>query len=304
MADEPLAVKQPARVDERAVQAALRRLARSDAPPWLHGEVARRMAQRLQVIRSEPASVIDWWSFTGASEDVLEAAYPRAMQTRVEPTELLLRKHSTQRRLRWWPTAHWARSAPAAALEAGVAPASAQLVWANMMLHASGRPEDDIARWHRALSVGGFLMFSCFGPDTVKELRALYGRLGWGAAGPEFVDMHDLGDMLLHAGFADPVMDQEIVTLTWEQPERALAELRSLGANVSPRRFQAMRTPRWRDRLLRELATLGKGGSGCAMSFEIVYGHAFKTMPRVAAGGETTVSVDDMRAMARLRKRG
>ena len=64
-------------------------------------------------------------------------------------------------------------------------------------------------RWQRALAVDGFVMFSCLGPGTLRELRALYARLGWRAPAQDFIDMHDLGDMLVHAGFADPVMDQE-----------------------------------------------------------------------------------------------
>ena len=100
-------------------------------------------------------------------------------------------------------------------------------------------------------------MFSTFGPDTLAELRALYRELGWAAPAQAFVDMHDLGDMLVHAGFADPVMDQEHLTLHWPGPRELLAELRSLGGNLNPARHRGLRTPRWRSRLeaaLRERA--------------------------------------------------
>ena len=56
---------------------------------------------------------------------------------------------------------------------------SAQLVWANMMLHAARDPAALVARWQRALAVDGFLMFSCLGPDTLRELRAAYAAMGW-----------------------------------------------------------------------------------------------------------------------------
>src|SRR5258706_15503839 len=107
-------------------------------------------------------------------------------------------------------------------------------------------------RWQKALSADGFVMFSCFGPDTLRELRWLYRRLGWPAPTIAFVDMHDLGDMLVHAGFADPVMDQELLSLTWAHPKALLDELHGLGGNASPDRFAGLRTPRWKQGLERE----------------------------------------------------
>ena len=77
-------------------------------------------------------------------------------------------------------------------------------------------------------------MFSCLGPDTLRELRGLYRALGWPPPAHDFTDMHDWGDMLVHAGFAEPVMDMERITLTWETPQRLLEELRELGANLHP----------------------------------------------------------------------
>ncbi len=112
--------------------------------------------------------------------------------------------------------------------------------------------------------------------------------------------MHDLGDMLVQAGFADPVMDQETLTLRWRSAAALLAELRTLGANAAPDRFDGLRTPRWRARLERALESLADADGTIGMSFEVAYGHAFKAAPRVRGGGEaTTVSLDDMRAMVR-----
>ena len=126
---------------------------------------------------------------------------------------------------------------------------SAELLWANMMLQWVADPPSAFARWHRALVVDGFVMFSCVGPDTLRELREVYAELGLGPATPAFVDMHDLGDMLVHAGFADPVMDMERLTLTWDTPAALLAELRSLGRNTHAARHAGLRTPRWKSAL-------------------------------------------------------
>ena len=113
--------------------------------------------------------------------------------------------------------------------------------------------------------------------------------------------VHDLGDMLVQAGFADPVMDQEILSLSWDSPQAFLRELRSLGANASPDRFPGLRTPRWRERLLAELARLAAPDGRIHMPFEVAYGHAFKAVPRAPLSAETTVSLDDMRAMVRTK---
>ncbi|HZE92553.1 MAG TPA: biotin synthase, partial [Rhizobacter sp.] len=117
----------------------------------------------------------------------------------------------------------------------------------------------------------------------------------------DFVDMHDIGDMLVHAGFADPVMDQETLTLSWPSPQALLAELRSLGGNASPDRFAGLRTPRWRERLLSELASLAQADGRIQLRFEIAYGHAFKVAPRTSKSTQTSVSLDQMRALVRTR---
>ncbi len=149
----------------------------------------------------------------------------------------------------------WWRRMTAPALHQGPLPQGAvQMLWANMALHMSPQPQVLIGQWHRALAPEGFLMFSCLGPDTLRELRTLYRALGWPPSGHDFTDMHDWGDMLVHAGFAEPVMDMERITLTWETPARLLDELRELGANLHPARFAALRGRRWRERLDAELA--------------------------------------------------
>ncbi|MEO8155866.1 MAG: biotin synthase [Rhizobacter sp.] len=288
-------------LDVMSVRACLRRLARVDQAPWLHGEVANRMAERLSIVLVKPKAVLDWWGFSGAGEALLTKAYPDAARFIVEPTEPLRERSRQTSKAPWWSARRWRGPAPQVIAPDDVAAASVQLVWANMMLHASVDPTALFARWHRALAVDGFVMFSCLGPGTLRELHALYQRMGWPPAMADFVDMHDLGDMLVQAGFADPVMDQEVLTLSWDSPEALLRELRSLGANASPDRFVGLRTPRWRERLLAELHAMAGADGRIRMQFEVAYGHAFKAKPRVPLSAETTVSLDDMRAMVRTK---
>jgi malonyl-CoA O-methyltransferase len=302
----PLSMNEPSasttrHLDVMSVRACLRRLAQADEAPWLHAEVARRMAERLDIIRAKPDAVLDWWAFGGTGTALLSKAYPAARRVIVEPTEALRIRSRQAAEAPWWSARRWRVPAFQVMAPDDVPPASVRLVWANMMLHASVDPAALIARWHRALAVDGFVMFSCLGPGTLRELRSLYQRMGWPPAMAEFVDMHDLGDMLVRAGFADPVMDQEILTLSWDSPQALLRELRSLGANASPDRYAGLRTPRWRERLLTELRAMTAPDGRIHLQFEVAYGHAFKAAARVPLSAETTVSLDDMRAMVRTK---
>jgi malonyl-CoA O-methyltransferase len=285
------------------VRTALGRLARAEQPPWLHTEIARRMAERLAIVRLQPTTLVDWWGFGGASDDLLAQAYPDAQRIVVEPTEALRERSRNANRSPWWTLRRWNRAEPQVVGPDEVADGGAQLVWANMMLHAARDPAALVVRWQRALAVDGFAMFSCLGPDTLRELRDLYQRLGWPSPMADLVDMHDIGDMMVQAGFADPVMDQETLTLSWPTPQALLAELRTLGANASPDRFKGLRTPRWKERLLQALGSLAGPDGRISLRFEVAYGHAFKAPPRLAVKAETTISLDDMRTMVRDRNR-
>jgi malonyl-CoA O-methyltransferase len=275
-------------IDERAVRHALRRLVHAPEPPWLHREAARRLGERLAIVKRRPTRVIDASGRLGAGAAVLDQQHPQARRWSVEP------EGSVQSRPPWWR--RWLRQGPdGVVLAEGLPwPADVGLVWSNMALHASADPPAEFARWLGALEVDGFVMFSCLGPGTLVELRALYTRCGWGPPMADLVDMHDLGDMLVQAGFAGPVMDQETVTLTWPNAAAALAELRTIGANVAPGRYAGLRTPRWRAALEAELASRG---TPVRLSFELVYGHAFKAPP--GERPETRVSVDEMRSLVR-----
>jgi malonyl-CoA O-methyltransferase len=260
------------------------------------------MAERLEWIKLAPAAWVQWEPVRGGLEvqALLEQRYPQATCTIVEPRPQRLAAAREALARPWWQ-----RWGPRREFTATPADGRAQMLWANMALHFSPDPQGLMAQWHRALATDGFLMLSAFGPDTLRELRALYAALGWPAPGPQFTDMHDWGDMLVAAGFAEPVMDMERITLTWESPARLLAELRELGANLHPQRFAALRGRRWRERLESELAQRLAGPDGrLAMTFEIVYGHALRPAPRVRLQPQAALSVDDMRSLLHAGRRG
>ena len=286
-------------LDAVALAQVQQRLQRAPKPPWLHGEVARRMATRLPVIRLKPSRILDWGAFVGASAAVLKQSYPQALRLAVEPDAMRREATAADLQRPWWSPGRWRAATVHAVTADAVAAASGELLWSNMGLHGVIDPQAEMAAWHRALVVDGFLMFSTLGPGTLGGLRDLYAALAWPVPMAPLVDMHDLGDMLVHAGFAGPVMDQETITLTWATPQALLTDLRQLGGNVDPRRAAGLRTPRWRERLSSLLAQRAGPDGRIALDFEVVYGHAFRPAPRPRLAAQTQVPLDDMRAMVR-----
>jgi malonyl-CoA O-methyltransferase len=257
------------------------------------------MAERLAIVKLQPARVLDWWAHVGASGVALARAYPHAKRVSVECDV------APAVPAPWWSARRWTRAGIEVVAEADVVPGQAQLVWANMTLHAVHDPGLIVRQWHRALAVDGFLMFSTLGPGSLPELRALYAQRDWGPALAPLVDMHDTGDLLVAAGFADPVMDQELVTLTWASAAAALDELRGLGSNAAPDRQRGLRTPRWRAALLAAMdsAARQRADGRVALTFELVYGHAFKPVPRARVAAQSSVPLDDLTAMLRAGRR-
>lgn len=294
--------ERPPTIDPRAA-GRWQQLSRRQSP-WLHEEVARRMQERLDWIKRQPASWLHWEPERGGmqAQALLQRRYPGSecyVAHAIEGQAQLAVKKIPKP---WWHPSRWTGAARRVdALPQG----GVQMLWANMVLHMAADPQALIARWHRALAVDGFLMFSCLGPDTLRELRGLYRTLGWPAPAHEFTDMHDWGDMLVQAGFAEPVMDMERIELTFETPQRLLQELRELGRNLHPARFPGLRGRAWRERLhqalARELADATEGGR-LKLSFEIVYGHAFKPAPRMGMAPQTVVPLEEMRQALRGRK--
>ncbi len=284
--------------------AARRWLLRSHAAsPWLHEEVARRMIDRLQWFREQPASWLHWEPLMGGLEAhrSLAARLPNArclvFAEDLRVTERL--QGGAGRSLR--SLLGWGKSsAPAVA----TADTRVAMLWANMVLHQEPRPQALLHRWHGHIDVGGFLMFSCLGPDSLSELRGIYQGQGWPSPAHSFTDMHDWGDMLVQAGFAEPVMDMERITLTYSSAAAMLDELRSFGRNLGAARFPGLRGRGWRARIESAIEQHGpRDGHGrLTLGFEINYGHAFKSAPRPQAGDSQSVSVDEMRAMLRKRR--
>jgi malonyl-CoA O-methyltransferase len=271
-----------------------RRLGAHDA---LLREIGVRMIARLEVIRLAPRRILDVGCGFGRTRAPLAARYPDAEWTGVElaPAVALAGRAEQRRRLGvarlWRSTPGWIVADGA---QLPVAADSVDLLFSNAMVHWHPAPHSVFPEWKRVLRVDGLLMFSCFGPDTLRELRAAVAEALPAARPMPFVDMHDFGDMMVSSGFATPVMDVEHLTLTYESPESLLAEVRALGAN--PRDDRPAGLPGGRAaRRLRAALDERRGADGrIALTFEVAYGHAWKPAPRTR--GETAVSLDALRA--------
>jgi malonyl-CoA O-methyltransferase len=254
-----------------------------------------------------PRHVLDWWSELGASSELLADAYPHAAVADVlRPSTLapaeaasaaIAQARASAAAPGWRRWLGLGAGRPRSIAQDAVPPGHAQLVWSNMSLHWAPDAPALMREWHRSLVVDGFLMFSTLGPGTLAGLREAYEAQGWGTPYPPWTDMHDIGDMLVEAGFADPVMDQETLRLTYSSPTCALNELRVFGANADTTRFTGLRTPRWRTRLFEALGARADSKGRVVLEFEVVYGHAFKPVPRARVAAQTEVGLADMKTM-------
>jgi malonyl-CoA O-methyltransferase len=269
--------------------------------PWLHEEVARRMEQRLQWMTLQPQSWLHWEPLRGGlqAQTLLAKRYPKStcfvVQTHAEHAQAASKLIAPS----WWNPVRWRGPA----VRFGLPPEPVHMLWANMDLHMAADPQARITQWHDLLQTDGFLMFSCLGPDTLRELRAVYAAKGWPVPAHTFTDMHDWGDMLVQAGFAEPVMDMERITLSYSTPELALAELRGLGRNLHVGRFAGLRGRLWHQQLCEAMRTAlaDPDGSGrLNVSFEIIYGHAFKPAPRMPVRANSAISLEQMRGVLGL----
>jgi malonyl-CoA O-methyltransferase len=278
--------------DKRAARRAFARAAAGyDAHAVLQHEVGKRLLEHLDPIRIEPARVLDLGCGTGASFAGLRERFPRARLVGVDAALPMLR--AARGRTPWWRglAGRTPLLACADAERLPLAHGSAQLAFSNLMLQWCDAAAV-FTEAARVLEAGGLLLFSTYGPDTLKELRAAFAAFDDARHVNAFVDMHDLGDALVAAGFADPVMEMETITLEYASVEALARDLKAGGGhNVLPGRRRALGgRAGWR-RMVERYETFRRAGALPA-TFEVVYGHAWKVAPRKIADGRQVIGFE------------
>ncbi|MBA3253638.1 MAG: methyltransferase domain-containing protein [Burkholderiaceae bacterium] len=282
------------------------RAPRFRASAELPREVGRRLIERLQYIRLAPHRILDVGCGAAETRAPLLAQYPRADWIGLDISERMLRAANAEGARAWVKRRLRGASSYRVVGDGGRLPIgdnSVDLVFSNLMLHWHPQPHTVFPEWKRVLRADGLLMFSCFGPDTLKELRAAAAALP--AARPmPFVDMHDFGDMMVASGFATPVMDAEAITLTYASPQDLLREVRALGGNPRDDRAQWLPSTSQAHALLRALEAQRGDDGRIRLTFEVAYGHAWKPQAKLAGAtaGTTTVTVESVRAQLASRR--
>jgi malonyl-CoA O-methyltransferase len=310
MAADPPRDPDPAAPERRAVRRHFARAAATyDGAAVLQKEIGGRMAERLDVVKLAPAAILDAGCGTGDAQAEFAARYPAARYVALDVALPMLAAARAKAGLsrsalaRVFATFTGGRAggalprfvcADVAAMP--FAAATFDLVWSNLALQWVSDVPAALHEINHVLAVGGLVTFSTFGPDTLKELRSAFAAVDRHPHVSRFADMHDIGDMLVGAGFADPVMHMEMLTLTYADGPAMMRDLKAIGAtnaaNARPRAL--MGRHRWQ-RALAALEAMRRDGRIPA-TFEVIYGHAWKAAPTRTPDGHAIVRFGARRA--------
>ena len=275
-------------LDKRQIRRAFGRAATTyDQVAVLQQRMVDEIIARLELVQLEPRTIIDLGCGTGYGARALAQKYPQAkiiaLDLALEMLRVARSKNSACDNVSW--LCGDAESLPLRRGSVDLILCSATLQWCDLAAV--------FAQCAAVLRREGLFTFASFGPDTLAELRAAWRRIDDQVHVHEFVDMHNVGDALVHAGFADPVLDVERVQLTYADPKQALDEVRKLGSTNAAvdRRRGLLGKQRYR----RLLEALSAGSDGrVPVTFECVYGHAFATgnlQQEVLPDGSVTIPV-------------
>ena len=263
----------------RARRSFERSAAQYDRVAVLQREIADRMMERLELVRLQPQTVLDVGAGTGYATEALLRRYPKARVFALDFAYPMLQR--TRRRGRWLRRP---RCVCADAERLPLADGSVDLLFSNATLQWCNDLDGTFREFLRVLRPNGLLMFSTFGPDTLQELRAAWSRVdGYGHVS-RFADMHDLGDGLMQARFAEPVMDMEYLTLTYSSVGDLMRDLKTLGAHTASTDRPRGLTGKARMAAVKQAYETFRRDGRLPASYEVVYGHAWVPEQKPLAG--------------------
>ena len=272
-------------LDPRRVRRAFSRAARDyDGSAILQTRVREELLDRLQWVRVKPSVIVDLGAGTGHASVALKRRYRAARVIAADLSPGMLREAASHRGL--------LRRFDVVCADAARLPlrtASSEIVFSNLMLQWCNDPDAVFRECRRVLKPGGLLTYTTFGPDTLLELRRAWSTVDGLTHVNRFIDMHDLGDALVHAGFADPVMEMEHITVEYADVAALARDLRFTGSvNVRGDRARSLMAPsRWK-RMAEHYERMRRDGALPA-TCEVVYGHAWKTAPKRTADGRQVI---------------
>lgn len=279
------ALKDIYHMDKKRVRASFDRAAESyDAAAVMQKWVREEMLSRLDLVNLKPKRILDAGCGTGHASKALMQKYPDAHVVSLDFAMSMLHKTRALDRsiLQLGKTLLGLnqQSYLCADLEKlPLADASLDMFWSNLAIQWSNDLDAVFADIHRVLKTDGLLMFSTLGPDTLKELRAATSVDGHVHVS-RFIDMHDIGDALVRAGFAAPVLDVERVVLTYDDVIGVMRDLKSIGAhNAADGRVRGLQGRGFLQKLSEQYERFRKDGKLPA-TFEVIYGHAWKPVSK------------------------
>ena len=246
------------------------------------------MIERLQLVRLPVRRIVDLGSGTGHAAALLQKRFEAASVLELDLSEAMLRQRPGQSWLRYLQRrSKYAVCADFQKLP--LAPASMDLVWSNLALHWARDLPGALAEASRSLRPGGLLMFSIFGPDTLRELRSV-------SSGGLFrvndqADMHDIGDMLVGCGYADPVMDMETLTLTYRDLGSLLRDLRAHGSSAAGVAASGLRARSGYLQAASRYEQFRDADGRLPATLEVIYGHAWKPQPPRSPKGKPVIEI-------------
>ena len=260
-------------------------------------EVGNRLLERFDVMRIAPETILDVGCGPGTHTAALSARFPEALVTAVDHAPLMVARAVPPAS---GLLARWAGLGKRPRIRGLVSDMSAlplprehaDVLWSNFALQWANDLPALLAEWNRVLKIGGAIMFTAPGPDTLIELRRALVKAGEDADSrvQRFADLHDIGDMLIHAGFADPVMDMEVITLEYASATALWRDIKAQAAvNSMQTRPRGLLTPRKLRAIEAALDSVRKADGPIRISVEVIYGHAWKVAPKKTAEGHGIV---------------